>query len=72
MNKDAKWLYRKPITSYRQFCIGRTVSIWTDLSCCCYDAYIQVFIASLIANENKSKLKETKALFARFVSRIEI
>ena len=69
---DAKWLYRKPITSYRQVCIDRTVSIWTDLSCCRYDAFSKVFIASLIASVNKSTLKETQALFARFVSRIEI
>ena len=71
-NNDAKWLYCKPITSYRQVCIDRTVSIWTNLSCCRYDAFSKVFIASLIASVNKSTLKETQALFARFVSRIEI
>ena len=72
INKDAKWLYRKPITSYKQFCIDRTVSIWTDLSCCCYDTFSQAFIASWIAGVSKSKLKATQALFTRFVSRIEI
>ena len=71
-NNDAKWLYCKPITSYRQVCIDRTVSIWTDLSCCRYGAFSKVFIAPLIASVNKSTLKETQALFARFVSRIEI
>ena len=72
INNGAKWLCRKPITSNRQVCLDRTVSIWTDLSCCCYDAFSQVFIAALISCENKSKLKETRVLFARFVSRIEI
>ena len=49
-NSNASVCFDKQIFESMQ-----TEQFQTELSCCCYDVFSDVLIASLIASENKSK-----------------
>ena len=54
-NSNASVCFDKQIFESMQ-----TEQFQTELSCCCYDVFSDVLIASLIASENKSKWRKPK------------